>query len=303
MNEEEDVLYKAARILNAADAIILTNGAGLGVDSGLGTFRGRHQQDRGWGPIISDAESPYSMSKPYRFDEDPHLAWGYHFSSYVDFEVAHPHAGYHMMLDMCAKKPRGFAVFTSNIDAHWPRAIETSTSGARPQALVEYHGSMRWMQCHLNCRRKCWETKETVSLIQYTVDPLSGMADGFPMCPTCRGVARFNVCLIADTSFCESRRKVQQDHWLAYMQLLKDTPCKVAVLEIGAGSGIPTVRRMSGELTTTLGAKLIRLNLDEPELDLNVDKGYLREDSDHVSIGGIGALDALARIWAIMEKE
>ncbi len=303
MSEEEDVFKKAARLLKEADAIILTNGAGLGVDSGLGTFRGRHQQDGGWGPFARDEETPYSMSKPHRFDEDPHLAWGYNFSRHLDFEVAQPHAGYHIMLDMCASKPRGFAIFTSNIDSHWSRAIETHVpTGAKPQAMVEYHGSMRWMQCHRNCARKCWETRETVSLIQYTIDATTGKADGYPQCPGCHGVARFNVCLIADTHFNENRRKAQEEQWQAYMRSLRDTPCKVVVLEIGAGSGIPTVRRMSGDLTTKLGAKLVRINLDEPELDLNVDRGYISNDADHCSIGGIGALDALTRIKALVSK-
>lgn len=71
---------------------------------------------------------------------------------------------------------------------------------------------------------------------------------------------------------------------------------KVVVIEIGAGHGIPTVRRKSGELTRDVGAILIRINLDDPELDGATDVGHLREDPAHVSIGGKGALEALQEI-------
>jgi NAD-dependent SIR2 family protein deacetylase len=297
----EDNLRRAATLIKAADAIFLTNGAGLGVDSGLGTFRGRHEQKGGWGPLERLEETPYSMSKPRRFDTDARLAWGYHFGRYVEFEQAVPHDGYRIMLDWCKSKPRGFAIFTSNIDSHWTRVL--ATHEAEPQALVEYHGNMSLMQCHHNCR-KVWPTKDTVSLTQYTVDPVTGRADGTSTCPSCGGLARFNVCLIADTLFNDAKRIKQEQLWNAYVEELNKGPAvNVVVIEVGAGTGIPTVRRKSGEITRMIpGAKLIRINLDDPELDLSVDRGHISADPGHVSIGDLGALEAITRLARLMEN-
>ena len=269
-------LRKAAALIKAADAIILTNGAGLGVDSGLSTFRGRYQQD---GDI-----SPYAVAKETFYDDEPQAAGGYHCERYLEFTRATPHAGYHMMLDMCKDKPRGFAIFTSNIDSHWSRVLEERQ--LKPNALVEYHGSMADMQCHRNCKRFTWPSQG-----------LGLSPDKTSVCPLCKRLARFNVCLIADNHFNDNKRKEEEQRWNSYLASLARSGAKVVVLEVGAGMGIPTVRRKSGEVTTSVpGAKLIRINLDDPELDSNVDLGYVSEDPDHVPIGGVGALEALTRI-------
>ncbi len=282
--EAEEVSIKirqAAALLRAADAIILTNGAGLGVDSGLGTFRGRYQTDVG-----SELESPYSLSKAWLFDEDPDKAWRYHFERYEDFTRAVPHAGYHIMLDLCKAKPRGFAIFTSNIDSHWRRVLaERGGAAVNPVALVECHGSIASMQCHKNCKRTTWP-----------VPPLLSPTT-LPPCPSCGRVSRFNVCLVSDNHFNDAQFRAESQKLDAFVASLQNR--NVVVLEVGAGTGIPTVRRKSGEITRRIpGAKLIRINLDEAELDTGVDQGYLSEDPGHISIGGLGALDALTQIGA-----
>ena len=71
-NMEEGII-SAKRLIQDAQVLIITSGAGMGVDSGLGTFRGRHAQETEWGPYEREEETPYSMAKPRRMNEDPHV--------------------------------------------------------------------------------------------------------------------------------------------------------------------------------------------------------------------------------------
>jgi len=272
---------RAAQLIRGAEVLVYCLGAGIGADSGLGTFRGRHQVDTGFGPLERGEETPYSLSKARRFDENPNLAWGYHYTRECNFRAAEPHEGYRILLQWTDTRP--YAVFTSNIDCHFERALRAAVA-AMPDALVEYHGSVKWMQCHVNCKKKL----HPPNTAQYEVDPKTGEADSYPVCPDCRSRMRHNVCLISDGAFNDDIRARE----LARMKRFEtqSNGKRVVVVEIGAGRAIPTVRNKSIELVRTLGATLVRINLDDAELD------GLEADERHVSIGERGALDALREI-------
>lgn len=281
----------AAKLIHEADVLVFTLGAGMGVDSNLGTFRGRNQASTGWGPLEREEETPYSMSKPRRVDENPHLAWGYSYSRECQFRQNPPHKGYSILLEWAQDKPNGYAIFTSNIDGHMKRAIRENGI-ALPHALVEYHGSIDKMQCHVNCKKRYYDPVVGT----YEIDAQSGEANDFPKCPDCQKPLRHNVFLIGDYDFNDKERKEELAKFEKQQEQWRQSSLKVVVIEIGAGNGIPTVRRKSGELTQKLGTRciLIRINLDDHELHGNVDD--VRDDTAHVSIGGLGALDALEQI-------
>ena len=119
----------------------------------------------------------------------------------------------------------------------------------------------------------------------------------FLVAPDCNGYARFNVQLVADNHFNETRRSKQL---LAWNTLLEKSANKfVVVLELGAGVLVPTVRQMSGRLTKQLGATLIRVNLNDPELDRPVDKRFMTTNNNqkHMSIGGLSAAYVIKQIF------
>ncbi len=298
--ESDTSIKRAAKLIKDADALIFTNGAGLGVDSGLATFRGRNQEDSGWGPITRDVESPYSMAKPRRVDEDPCLAWGYSAYRCNAFKATEPHNGYHIMRQWGQSKRIGYAVYTSNIDGHWRRVLQNDPA----VPLVECHGSIDLMQCHVDCQLMTWET-DFASIANTTIDPETGKCnmESLPMCPYCKGPSRFNVCLVADNHFNKIRFDHQTAHWEAFLTEKLSKTLKIVVVEVGAGTNIPTIRRLSAALTRRFGATLVRINLDDPELDRSVDIGHLIQNNVHVSIGTLGALDALARIDEEIKKE
>ena len=74
--------------------------------------------------------------------------------------------------------------------------------------------------------------------------------------------------------------------------LPKDT--KLAVVEVGAGLAVPTVRRIAEQAARKFAcATLVRVNLD----DFQVPKALGERG---ISVGGLGALDALSRIDALI---
>lgn len=279
----------AAALIKDCRALVVTCGAGMGVDSGLATFRGRNQKSQGWGPIEREEETPYSMCKPRRFDEDAALAWGYSVTRYKAFEEATPHAGYSMILSW--QKP--LAIFTSNIDSHFHRTILGRGGVHAKVPLVEYHGSMRHVQCHRNCRGSVAPAQHDV-VANTVVDAVSGQAEVlYPKCENCGALQRFNVCLIADTHFNSELRDEQLKAFHRFVYHWQQTD--LVVLEIGAGKAIPTVRDMSEMLLFEKGASLIRINLDDPELPT------APEDEQSVSLQG-GALEMLRAIDAKMKE-
>jgi len=70
-------IHRAAKAIKEANAILLTSGAGLGVDSGLPDFRGPEGFWRAYPPMQKLGLKFEMMSNPQWFDKDPHFAWGF----------------------------------------------------------------------------------------------------------------------------------------------------------------------------------------------------------------------------------
>lgn len=67
----------------------------MGVDSGLGTFRGRNAGV--WPPLEKLGMRHEEMSTPRHFDDDPFFAWAFwkfRHDAYRINENSRPHAGY-----------------------------------------------------------------------------------------------------------------------------------------------------------------------------------------------------------------
>jgi NAD-dependent SIR2 family protein deacetylase len=67
----------AAEAIKAADALLVTAGAGMGVDSGLPDFRGAQGFWRAYPAIAKLGLSFEGMANPAWFKKNPHLAWAF----------------------------------------------------------------------------------------------------------------------------------------------------------------------------------------------------------------------------------
>jgi NAD-dependent SIR2 family protein deacetylase len=150
----------AAAILNS-EALLICTGAGMGVDSGLGTFRGRrsppppplpkhavhaeHLTLGGsagvWLPLKAMGLDFSQMSTPSHFTDDPLLAWAFWRYRHIAYTKGEPHLGYALLADWGRSKPLGLFSVTSNIDGHWQR-----TPGVGLDRLFEVHGTLTRLQ-------------------------------------------------------------------------------------------------------------------------------------------------------------
>jgi hypothetical protein len=77
-------------------------------------------------------------------------------------------------------------------------------------------------------------------------------------------MARPNVLMFGDAQWLEERTEAQR---ATYTRWLDETRgAMLAIVECGAGTGVPTVRMHSERLARRPGATLVRLNVREPDV-------------------------------------
>ena len=100
-------LKRAALALSEADALLVTAGAGMGVDSGLPDFRGNEGFWKAYPPMAKLGVSFVEMANPFWFDRDPSLAWGFYGHRLNLYRRTVPHAGFRQLLEIGRLKKKG----------------------------------------------------------------------------------------------------------------------------------------------------------------------------------------------------
>ncbi|RYG10968.1 MAG: LysR family transcriptional regulator [Chitinophagaceae bacterium] len=100
--------------------------------------------------------------------------------------------------------------------------------------------------------------KKNISSEEINIDETTFRAQGeLPRCPHCGGLARPNVLMFGDGQWCLERSIKQESKLFSWLS--RATRTRLVVVEMGAGTAIPTVRRL-GEKLSYEGATLIRIN-------------------------------------------
>ena len=244
----ESACQSAARAIAGAEALLITSGAGMGVDSGLPDFRGPQGFWKAYPPYERLGLRFEDMASPATFAADEALAWGFYGHRLDLYRRTKPHAGFAILRRWGEAMPRGCFVFTSNVDGQFQQA------GFDPARIVECHGSIHHLQCTRPCGRDVWSADEQ----RVNVDLATGRAVGaLPSCPQCGRLARPNILLFSDGAWHDARTGAQQRRFASWLQSLELN--QLVVVEIGAGDAIPTVRRASERLAAQ-GATLLRIN-------------------------------------------
>src|SRR6516162_10190981 len=108
-------LRNAARALKDAQALLITAGAGMGVDSGLPDFRGKDGFWQAYPPYHHLGLDFVALANPRWFTEDPRLAWGFYGHRMVRYRQASPHQGFSVLDRWAQRTTHGGFVFTSNV--------------------------------------------------------------------------------------------------------------------------------------------------------------------------------------------
>jgi len=249
--ELQNSIEDAKRWISEADAILITAGAGMGVDSGLPDFRG----DRGFWrayPAIKDLGISFQqMANPKWFETNPKLAWAFYGHRLNLYRETTPHKGFEILLKLVKEKSNNYFIFTSNVDGQFQKA------GFDEDRVVEIHGTIHYFQCIRNCTQEIWSADEGV----IPIDMKKFEALKLPKCKYCNSIARPNILMFGDWSWNPNRTREQEERYQNWIDSVYQSGGRLAIIEIGAGTAIPTVRE-EGEYISQMSDnfKLIRIN-------------------------------------------
>lgn len=260
---------RAARALERARTLVITAGAGMGVDSGLPDFRG----DQGFWKAYPMYErlglSFVDAANPQHFAEDPPFGWGFYGHRLALYRATEPHAGFALLRRWIERFSLEWFVVTSNVDGQFQKA------GFDEDRIAEVHGSIHHLQCTEPCSERIWPNREDVP-----VDPATMRAGHVPRCPRCGAVARPNILMFGDFGWIPDRTHRQQRRLDAFAR--EHVGEGTVVIEMGAGTAIPTIRHTSEQLGHH--GLVVRINPREAQID-----------PPHVSMAA-GALEGLTAI-------
>ena len=268
-------IEQAKTLLGEAEALLVTAGAGMGVDSGLPDFRGTSGFWKAYSPYEALGLEFMAVANPANFHGDPSFGWGFYGHRYNLYRQTDPHRGFELLLRLGESFPSGFFVFTSNVDGHFEKA------GFPENRIAECHGSINHFQCLSDCRGKIHPAEWD----EFVIDPTTMRAEEpLPSCPDCGGLARPAILMFGDWEWNGNRTDEQEARYDDWLTTLGDA--RLAIIEIGAGTAVPTVRFESERRVRQHNAFLLRINPKEP---------IMPPGTDGVSLpmGGLEALRLL----------
>ena len=267
---------RAAELIAQADALLITAGAGMGVDSGLPDFRGNEGFWKAY-PALAKAQLDFTeVADPLTFTTDMRMGWGFYGHRLNLYRQTQPHAGFGILKRWADAMPLGARVFTSNVDGQFQKA------GFTPEQLHECHGSIHHLQCLGPCQPSIWAADDFVPQVDEASCRLSNAP---PTCPACGGLARPNILMFGDGGWLDARQDAQQQREEAWFEQVVSRLGRVVIVEMGAGTAIASVRNFSQRISRRYGARIIRINPREPQVPSTQDVGI-----------ATGSLTALTRI-------
>ena len=270
--KERPMLEKAAAIVREAETFVITAGAGMGVDSGLPDFRGNQGFWQAYPPYAKLGLSFVEAANPGHFQRDPASGWGFYGHRTNLYRSTVPHEGFQIIRRWIERNIADAFVVTSNVDGQFQKA------GFAGENVLEVHGSIHYLQCLTPCCQDMWPNEE-----QILVNESSMRAGHIPRCRHCGGVSRPNILMFGDWSWLPDRTSEQEGRFEHFLD--KHHNKNIAVIEMGAGTAIPTIRATSERLGWRYeNASVIRINPREPEIQ-----------SPHISLS-CGALEGLRKI-------
>lgn len=245
------MIHQAAKIIKNSTAILIGAGAGIGVDSGLPDFRSKNGFWNQY-PIYEKLGLKFiDLANPSLFINDPRLAWGFYYHRQIIYKKTKPHIGFDILKKWSNKINHNLFVYTSNVDEQFQKA------GFNHDQVIEIHGNINRLQCSKNCGYEKFYIPETFTLNKNTM-----RIDGqLPFCLKCGTIARPNILMFHDYSFYRNYFISQYHKYSQWLKSLNQS--KLAIIEIGAGLSIPSVRNECERLAKLYKTTIIRINTNE----------------------------------------
>jgi NAD-dependent SIR2 family protein deacetylase len=156
--------------------------------------------------------------------------------------------------------------------------------------MHECHGSIHHLQCINDCKSGVWSVADFEPEVD---DETCRLLNAPPSCPFCGCLARPNIMMFGDWNWLEQRSQSQQEREAQWLESIADNQARVVIVEMGAGTAIPSVRHFSHHVIYEYGARLIRINPREPQVPSSRDVGIAT--GSHEALRGIDlAIEDLA---------
>ena len=310
----DESVQRAAAAIAQADVLLLLTGAGWSADSGLSVYRDvadvaeYRERDLTYASICEPHWFEDDPALAYGFwgkcfndyrDTAPHAGYGIvkrwrdamFDGTATSKRLAARHGG----------DAEAFFSFTSNVDAH-----HLGTFGA--SEVRECHGnSETWQctdrECHTGAAGEEVATSRWAAPggFRFAMDGATqnaatgrpseppdgsvaqhGFGNNRPACPRCQKALRPSILMFSDASWNDNAP--QKERWTAWEQAVEaqaqaqveagEAPLHVAILEVGAGGNVTTVRSLAERTVESLREKggvatLVRINPDLPLADSN----------------------------------
>lgn len=273
-------LEHAAQLITGADALVIAAGAGIGVDSGLPDFRGTAGFWQAY-PALAKANINFAeVACPRTFEQDPSLAWGFYGHRLALYRQTAPHPGFAILRRWSERMLMGARVFTSNVDGQFQK------TGFSEEEIHECHGSIHHLQCTNDCESGVWRADGFIPTVDAESCQLLSLP---PHCPQCGALARPNILMFNDWNWTPQRSESQARAEARWLDTISESRARIVVIEIGAGTAIPSVRHFSHRISHEFGGIIIRINPGESKVPSSMDVGI-----------ATGALEALRGIDEFM---
>ena len=112
-----------------------------------------------------------------------------------------------------------------------------------------------------------------------------------PVCPHCGGLARPNVLMFDDWNWVSGRSDAQRRAEANWLSSLSVASPRIVIVEMGAGTAIPSVRHFSHRISQEYDAPIICINPRESQVPSSRDIGF-----------STGSLEALRGIDLALEN-
>jgi NAD-dependent SIR2 family protein deacetylase len=212
-------------------------------------------------------------ANPTHFERDPAFGWGFYGHRTNLYRETIPHAGFTLLREWIERFGLDWFVVTSNVDGQFQKA------GFTEENIHEVHGSIHHLQCIHPCSQAIWANGETIP-----IDFSTMRARHIPQCIHCGATARPNILMFGDWSWIADRSARQERNFDEFVTDHQDGA--LVVIEMGAGTAIPTIRYTSERVGGRPGATVIRINPREGQIG-----------PPHISLS-CGALEGLRGIEA-----
>ena len=242
----------------------------MGVDSGLPDFRGNEGFWNAYPPFKERGLSFYDLADPVWFTNNPSQAWGFYGHLSNLYSATTPHEGFKLLLKLAQACAGGYFVFTSNVDGHFQK------SGFDPDRVLECHGTIGRHQCRDRCSRQTWCSED----LAISIDEETFLAnEPLPKCIHCGQLARPNILMFNDGGWIVDHAEEQNRKYARWLQSIP-SHAKLVMIEIGAGTAVPSVRReMKRRLSEFPNSTLVRINPREsfgPQRTVSIDDSGLK---------------------------